>query len=154
MGDEIIHINAATALENGMLQIKGWHPVEEDIIEAQGWIDWLDQVRGTGARQFYFRAHTVKALLSVEADDELYISAVHRLKELCQESGCLPTSCTLPSDIIYEQDSVSSSDYSEVYRGEVDGQPSALKVLRLHDDIQATFMKARFIVRACRRIEH
>lgn len=154
MDDEIIDIDAATQLENGLSQIQGWHPSGEDITEAQGWIDWLDQVRGTGARPFCVRADTVKALLSVEADDELYNPAVHRLKALCQESGCLPASSTLPSDIVYEQEPISSSGYSDVYRGELAGQPSALKVLRLHIDIQATVLKARFVAMACRETKH
>lgn len=138
----------ALELENALSSLLSWHPSEDEWEIAQAWIDWLDKVRQAAPSSDSPPAHDVtKAIASIDATDELYGRAMRRLRGLCRDAGCLPASCTLPSDITYDHIPISSSGYSDIYRGLLQGRAVALKVLRVHVDTRAKVTKARACVR-------
>lgn len=70
----------------------------------------------------------------VKENPELCSRSLSRLRALCRETSRLPASCSLPNNITYGRDPISSSAFSDVYRGQLNGRAVALKALRIHVD--------------------
>jgi serine/threonine protein kinase len=78
-------------------------------------------------------------LLTHSFTDAYYAPALLRLRRLCRNSGLAPTSCKLSKEVqMLTSVPISSSHFSDIYRGRLDGHEVAVKALRLHmDDIQS-----------------
>jgi hypothetical protein len=67
--------------------------------------------------------------------DELYPTAVQRLRRWCQKFDQLPASCTLDDKVhLEDREAISCSALSDVYCAEYLGITVAVKVIRLHGD--------------------
>jgi predicted unusual protein kinase regulating ubiquinone biosynthesis (AarF/ABC1/UbiB family) len=67
--------------------------------------------------------------------DELYPTAVQRLRHWCQRFDELPASCTLDDLVnLDNREPISCSALSDVYCAEYLGAKVAVKVIRLHGD--------------------
>lgn len=66
---------------------------------------------------------------------------MRQLRSICREVECLPMSCIIQGDMALSQRPVSSSAYSDVYKGRMGGQAVALKSLRIHASNQSKVLK-------------
>jgi hypothetical protein len=85
-----------------------------------------------------------------------YVQEFRRLRQLCRDSGLVPTSSKLPKDIdISSSSPLSLSYFSDVYRGRLGDRDVAVKVLRLHIDEAQRVKKVRLPAYwRCARILH
>lgn len=115
--------------------------------EAQAWVDWLDAVRGNMKSSCDvsrpLTGSSPQMLQRPGLDLQLYKKALRHLRQLCHKSGKLPIGCTLTSDIDCDREPISSSSFSDVYKGTLGGRSVALKRLRLHIDDQDAVLEVR-----------
>lgn len=106
---------------------------EDDI---QRWIDWLDEVCAVFNSITPSGLSQGQSIASVQTQTAVYSRAVRRLQLLCRNSGRLPSSCLLASEVVVEGDGepYSKSAFSDIYFGRFGDMPVALKALRIHVD--------------------
>jgi hypothetical protein len=77
----------------------------------------------------------VQALLLSDPANALYAEGVRRLRRLCRNTQLVPTSCLLPKEVtLLSAKPICQSNFSDVWRGQLDEVDVAVKVIRLHGD--------------------
>lgn len=122
-------------LEKFMLMLKDRKFDEADEAEAQGMIEFLDEVHSRTKLKIAISSTCFQSISKLSSDSNIYARAVRRLQLLCREVGRLPSSCLLSTKVVLEvPEPYSRSAFSDVYRGRLGTVPVALKVLRVHID--------------------
>jgi hypothetical protein len=95
----------------------------------------------------------VQTLLLSDPASAFYAEGVHRLRRLCRNTHLVPTSCLLPKEVTsLPTKPICQSNFSDVWRGQLDGADVALKVIRLHgDEVQEVKKVGDILVYGCLR---
>jgi predicted unusual protein kinase regulating ubiquinone biosynthesis (AarF/ABC1/UbiB family) len=143
MNDEMEHSHAALEeeLETGFARMF----LREERGQAQAWVNWLDEVRMQLARtisRLWLSSHHMQTIELLPTHSDLYKRSVHKLRDLCGQTGSLPEGYTLTDAIaLNDPDPISHGGFSDVYRAMCSGRPVALKVLRVSVDDRANVRK-------------
>jgi hypothetical protein len=116
---------------------------------SQEGVDQLSNVRiSPPSRVLHLDAHVSSQLLAqFDSSNPTYPRGVRCLRRLCRETNLVPTACILSTQVILSNTAACKSNFSDVWKGSLDGREVAVKVLRLHGDELQHVKKVRRYIR-------
>jgi hypothetical protein len=109
---------------------------DKDAYYSQEGVDQLSDVRTQMLPPplYALCSRLTQLLASFNSSDPSYPRGVRHLRRMCREADLVPTSCILSKEVVRSSTEPSRSNFSDVWKGSLDGHAVALKVLRLHGD--------------------